>query len=178
MLAECRQKNLFIFVVMPTFFDLDKYVALWRSRALIHVYTGSPFQRGFFCFFDVDKKKGLYVKGKKFYNYHMEKANFYGRFANQYVVDQEEYRQKKRDALKVKEEEAKITITDQDKRDAIFTTLAKAIQRRVINQATAVRIIDIPRTTFMRNIERVNGIESSDLWTNTRSFDIRPAVHI
>jgi len=54
MLAEIRQRNLFVFIVMPTFFDLDKYVALWRSRALIHVYIGKNFQRGFFSFYNMD----------------------------------------------------------------------------------------------------------------------------
>src|SRR3990167_8074395 len=57
MLAEIRQKNLFVFVVMPTFFDLDKYVALWRSRYLIHIYTQGQFERGYFTFYNVDKKK-------------------------------------------------------------------------------------------------------------------------
>lgn len=99
MLAEIRQKNLFVIVVMPTFFDLDKYVALWRSRALIHVYTGDNFQRGFFAFYNIDTKKDLYVNGKKFYNYRASKSNFYGRFTNWYAVDKEEYRQKKRHSL-------------------------------------------------------------------------------
>ena len=106
MLAEIRQKNLFVFVVMPTFFDLDKYVALWRSRALIHVYTGDNFQRGYFAFFNADKKKELYVLGKKFYNYSKPKYNFIGRFTNHYVVDEAAYRLKKLESLKRREAEA------------------------------------------------------------------------
>lgn len=106
MLAEIRQKNLFVFVVMPCFFDLDKYVALWRSRALIHIYTGDNFQRGFFCFYNVDKKKSLYCLGKKFYNYNNPKPNFRGRFTNHYVLDEVEYRKKKRAALIKREKDA------------------------------------------------------------------------
>jgi len=98
MLAEIRQRNLFVFVVMPTFFDLDKYVALWRSRALIHVYTGKNFQRGFFSFYNIDKKKDLYINGKKFYNYFKPVPNFRGRFTNTYVVDEKKYRIKKKGA--------------------------------------------------------------------------------
>jgi len=98
MLAEIRQKNLFVFIVMPTFFDLDKYVALWRSRALIHVYTHG-FQRGYFRFYSSSKKKSLYVNGKKFYNYAKPEPNFIGRFTNFYPVDQEEYKAKKRKSL-------------------------------------------------------------------------------
>lgn len=104
MLAEIRQKNLFVFVVMPTFFDLDKYVALWRSRALLHVYTSKNFQRGFFSFFNSDRKKELYVNGKKYYSYGKPKANFIGRFCNQYVIDETEYRQKKKKALICREQ--------------------------------------------------------------------------
>lgn len=99
LLAEIGQKNLIIFVVMPTFFDLDKYVALWRSRALLHVYTGDDFERGYFAFYNVDTKKRLYIDGKKYYEYRGVKPNFVGRFSKGYVVDEAAYRLKKRDSL-------------------------------------------------------------------------------
>lgn len=99
LLAEIRQKNLFIFVVLPSFFDLDKYVALWRARALIHVYH-KAFNRGHFSFYNEDKKKYLYVQGKKFYNYHCQKPNFRGNFFNGYAVDEQEYRESKLKALR------------------------------------------------------------------------------
>lgn len=99
MLAEIRQKNLFVFVVMPCFFDLDKYVALWRSRALIHIYTGKDFTRGFFSFYNAERKKSLYMLGKKYYNYFKPEPNFRGRFLNHYVVDEQQYKLKKRGSL-------------------------------------------------------------------------------
>jgi hypothetical protein len=108
LLAEIGQRNLIIFVVMPTYFDLDKYVALWRSRALLHVYTGENFERGYFAFYNVDNKKTLYIDGKKYYDYKRVKPNFYGRFPNGYMVPDDQYRQKKRDSLsgRAKEQEA------------------------------------------------------------------------
>jgi hypothetical protein len=36
--TEMRQKNLFVIMCLPTFFDLDKYFAIWRSRMLLHMY--------------------------------------------------------------------------------------------------------------------------------------------
>jgi len=99
MLAEIRQKNLYVFVVMPSFFDVDKYVALWRSRALIHVYLGKSFERGYFALFNVDRKKEMYIKGKKFYGYATTMPNFRGRFTNYYTVDEVGYRDKKKKAL-------------------------------------------------------------------------------
>lgn len=112
MLAEIGQKNLIIFVVMPTFFDLDKYVAIWRSKILLHIYTGEKFQRGFFAAYNESTKKFLYIEGKKFYEYKGRvKPNFFGRFSAQYTVDEQAYRQKKRDSLsgraKQQEEAAK-----------------------------------------------------------------------
>jgi len=98
-LAEIRQKNLFIFIVLPSFFDLDKYVALWRSRVLIHVYCGDNFERGNFSFFNQAKKKDLYVYGKKFYNYKQTLPNFRGRFTKFYTVDEVAYKKKKLDSL-------------------------------------------------------------------------------
>jgi len=106
MLTEIRQKNLFVFIVLPCFFDLDKYVALWRSRVLIHVYTGEGFQRGRFSFFNVDRKKDLYMKGKKFYEYKLVQPNFRGAFTNAFPLDLKEYKEKKWTALKAREDKS------------------------------------------------------------------------
>jgi len=98
MLTEIRQKNLFIIIVMPCFFDLDKYVALWRSCALLHVRV-EKMTRGFFSFYTYNKKKSLYVTGKQYYNYAKPAPNFFGSFTNQYVVSEAEYRKKKRESV-------------------------------------------------------------------------------
>jgi hypothetical protein len=103
MLTEIGQKNLFVFIVCPTFFDLDRYPALWRSRALIHIYTGESFSRGYFRFYGEETKKKLYVFGKKTYDYHCVPPDFYGRFTNHYVIDEAEYRKKKAKSLADKE---------------------------------------------------------------------------
>lgn len=99
MLTEIRQKNLFVFIVLPTFFDLDRYVALWRSRALIHVYTKNNFERGYFAFYNSQRKKDLYMLGKKLYSYRQPKPNFIGRFVNTYPLDETKYRKLKRESL-------------------------------------------------------------------------------
>lgn len=105
LLAQIRQKNLFIVMVLPCFFELDKYAAIWRSRALLHVYCGDNFERGYFSFFNAQKKKELYMKGKKFYEYCVT-PNFRGKFTKGYVVDEAAYRQKKLDAMSLDEEES------------------------------------------------------------------------
>lgn len=105
MIAEIRQKNLFVFIVMPCYFDLDKYFALWRSTYLIHVYVDQNMRRGFFAFYNYDRKKNMYIRGKKTYDYNCVKANFIGRFTNHYVVDEKDYRKLKKESLHKREEQ-------------------------------------------------------------------------
>jgi hypothetical protein len=102
MLAEIRQKNLFVLIVLPTIFELDRYVALWRSRALIHVYTSEGMERGRFSFYSAGKKKKLYMEGKRTYSYGVA-PDFIGRFTNFYVIDEQEYRKRKLKAIEDRE---------------------------------------------------------------------------
>lgn len=110
MLAEIRQKNLFVFIVLPTFFDLDKNVALWRSRGLFHIHLGKNFERGYWKFYNQTTKKYLYLKGKKLYDYTAKSAmpNLKGKFLKGYVVDEKEYRNQKKASLKKYSEEEEL----------------------------------------------------------------------
>lgn len=104
LLTKAGAKNLYLFIVLPCIFELDKYPAIHRSTALIHVYAPA-FERGYFKFYSFDKKKTLYMKGKKFYEYRHVKPDFSGRFTKGYVVDEEAYREKKaKDLNKVGEQ--------------------------------------------------------------------------
>lgn len=103
--TEIRAKNLFVFIVMPSFMDAMRYFAIWRSRCLIHVYTRGD-DRGFAAFFNDKKKKRLYIEGKKkFYNYSCVSPNFVFTFSKCYgkknprrnLIDEEAYDKKKRD---------------------------------------------------------------------------------
>lgn len=109
--TEMRQRNLFIIMVLPTFFDLDKYFALWRCRALIHVYYNKTGDRGNYIIFPKSAKKYLYLTGRKQYNYSKPKSPYPPcRFFNYYPLDEEEYRKKKASAFK------KRKVTRQEKR--------------------------------------------------------------
>lgn len=125
MMAEIRQKNLFIFIVMPTFFDLQKYHAIWRTRALIHCYTGDNFQRGFFKFYNSETKKHLYIKGKKFYDYNVQRPNFYGRFVSGYYINEQEYRHKKLNALKGRDKQREEKVQEKVFQQSLFDKLRK-----------------------------------------------------
>lgn len=106
-LRECGQYNMLIILVIPEFFDLPRGVALNRSDILIDVYSiadsDGKFQRGYANFYSRPNKKLLYLKGKKEMNYYAYKYDFHFRFYNYYPIDEAEYRELKKQALKSRE---------------------------------------------------------------------------
>ncbi len=98
--TEMRQKNLFILMCIPSFFDLDKYFALWRCKTLIHVYISNDEDRRYIIF-NKDRKKMLYLTGKKTYSYAKPRAaHIPFTFPNHYTVDETEYRFNKAEAFR------------------------------------------------------------------------------
>lgn len=101
--TEMRQRNLFVLIVIPSFFDLDKYFALWRCRALFHVYFKKDGSRGQYVIFPKSQKKYLYLMGKKFYDYSKPESPYPPcSFPNYYAVNEEDYRKKKSDAFRTR----------------------------------------------------------------------------
>lgn len=114
MLAECRQRNLFLIIVMPSFYDMDMVVAVWRSRALIHVWykwadklpDGSiperPLKRGFFRFYNEEGKKTLYTDRfyRQSYSYpHLKNMSFDATFSAYFPADFEKYKKMKTESI-------------------------------------------------------------------------------
>src|SRR3989304_1484455 len=67
-MMEMRQKNLVAIIVLPTFFMLDRYVAIFRSKGLFHVYQNKG-KRGYWLFYNENEKKLLYILGHKLMSY-------------------------------------------------------------------------------------------------------------
>lgn len=156
MLTEIRQKNLFVFVVLPTYFDLDRYVALWRSRALIHVYTKESFERGYFAFYNVDRKKQLYLKGKKLYSYRAAKPNFVGRFTNHYTVDQAEYRKRKYEALMRREKLQDDAEIQKAANELFYRQVMKAEN---LTHKQKITLLEIPESTYFYKLRQWRELE-------------------
>lgn len=106
-LMECRQRNLFIIIVLPTFFLLQRYAAIFRSKALFHVYTGKRGERGRYRIYNEKNKKFLYINGKKYFSYAKPYIKKNYRFSNIYPLDEAAYRKKKLEALRDNETEEK-----------------------------------------------------------------------
>lgn len=105
LMMQIRQKNLFVVIVLPTFFLLDKYIAIFRTRILAHVYENKG-RRGFFRIYSSKKKRLLVLnKESRTYSYGVRsraKGRFYGVFALG-DGEEEKYRKKKMEALSMAE---------------------------------------------------------------------------
>lgn len=94
---KMRYKQMYVFLIIPTFFELNKYLAIHRTWGLFHVYAKGLDDRGYFGYFDKQRKQMLYLLGKKIYNYNVQKYNFFGRFSKQWVAGDEAAYEKKKD---------------------------------------------------------------------------------
>jgi len=92
---KCRQLNLFIIVILPNFFQVPAAYAITRSVCFVDVKFEAEFERGYFDFYSFNKKKKLYLKGKKYYDYGVVAPSFDGRFLDGYAVPEAEYRKAK-----------------------------------------------------------------------------------
>ena len=102
LMMQIRQKNLFIIIILPTFFLLDKYISLFRTRILVHVYENKS-RRGFFRVYSKFKKRELIMDKKaRTYSYGVrtkKKGRFYGVFALGDENEEKKYIEKKLKAL-------------------------------------------------------------------------------
>lgn len=142
MMMEMGQKNLYVIIILPTFFMLEKYVALFRARGLFHVYRKGT-KRGYWMYFNQRRKKDLYLKGKKMLSYNGVKSNMRGRFLDRYTVDEEEYRQKKKDALEGKGKSSKTTEKYKLQRDRLIFCLFKEMDLNKLETMQLLRRYDV-----------------------------------
>lgn len=102
LMMQMRQNNLFVIVILPTLFELNKYAVLSRAKFLFHIYENKG-EQGYFAGYNQKDLRKLYLKGKKDYSYRV-RSPFTGRFYGKYVINEDKYRQKKKDALSLLDE--------------------------------------------------------------------------
>ncbi len=133
LMMQIRQKNLFIVIILPTIFLLDKYISIFRTRVLIHVYE-SRGRRGFFKIYSSKKKKLLILhKDSKVYSYGIttnKKGRFYGVFALGDKEEEKKYRKKKEDSLRNSEKNIMTSsgIKYREQRDIMIYVLRKTLK--------------------------------------------------
>lgn len=156
-LRECGQYNFLNILVLPEFFDLPKGIAITRSTLLLDVYysadEGGMFERGFFKFYSRRNKKLLYMKGKKELNYNAHPYNFTGRFYNFYPIDEQQYREAKKAALKNRETNTRDRVMDL--RNAAWLALYQSglTQVEICEKMKALTGLELPQTTLNDALE-------------------------
>ncbi len=139
-LIECRQRNLFLFIVLPSIFILDRYIALFRSHVLFNtqIYK-KDYKKRYYKAYNFNNKHKLYILGQKYLSYSKpniwKKFRFFGKLP--VTIDKEVYDKKKENTFKDKkvEEIPQITrLTTQ--RDTMITWL---------KQSTKITNIDISK---------------------------------
>lgn len=159
--TEMRQKNLFIIIVLPSYFDLDKQFAIHRASSLIHVYLKDNVDRGQYLIFPRSKKLYLYLNGKKTYNYSKPKSPYPPcRFTNHYTVDEGEYRLKKSEAFR------KRTVSNQarnwlNQRNSYIKYIYKALglsQEEIARIPTNFGIVPVGQQQISRALNDIAGI--------------------
>lgn len=99
--VQMRQKNLYVILILHSYFEMKKYYAIHRTWFLLHTYyrpnmKSEKFERGYFSFYGRDAKRLMYCNDqlRRNYNYGY-KPEFRGRFTKKYTVDEELYKEKK-----------------------------------------------------------------------------------
>lgn len=131
LMMEMRQKNLYIIIVMPSIFMLERYVALHRAKGLLHLYMRDG-KRGYWGFYNRERVKRLWVKGKRFMEYSSEKYRIFGRFQDQYMVNEQEYRGKKTLSLHNKGFRTRAQVY-KAQRDALIYAIHKELNKSQMN---------------------------------------------
>ena len=103
-LMEVGQRNLVIFILLPTFFLLEIYAAVLRSNVLFHVYKNKNGLRCWRLYNERQKSLLWKVGKKKGFDYSFPKVRIRGRFYSKMPIDQQKYLKKKMETFRGVEE--------------------------------------------------------------------------
>jgi energy-coupling factor transporter ATP-binding protein EcfA2 len=113
---EARQRNLFIFIILPSMFYLDKYILLERASVLFHTYFKKDV-RGRYAIYNKGQIKKLELFGRKSRNMNVCRPFHRTRFSPTFVFDAENedknfiaYNKMKRDSFLGKVNQEKKTM--------------------------------------------------------------------
>lgn len=133
LMMQIRQKNLFIVIVLPTIFLLDKYISLFRTKVLVHTYMNKGI-RGYFRVYSSKKKRQLIMhKDARTYSYGIyskKKGRFYGVFALGDGDEEKKYRAKKLKSLEQSENTPMTSsaVKYREQRDIMIYVLRKELK--------------------------------------------------
>lgn len=147
-LMEMGQKNLVLFIVLPSFFQLDSYPAMLRSNALIHIERpreSSKTNGRIFKVYNYKKKAWLYQRGKVAWNYPVG-TNFKGKFYGKYPGG-EEFEKKYR---KIKHEQLQKLETSLIKKSELGILARRYITQRNILMKLLFETLLLSKPKFLK----------------------------
>lgn len=140
LMTRIRKKNLYIFIVAPDFWRINKYMFIHRSRAFIRVYANG-LERGYFEYYNRTKKHELMIRGKK--NEHLcVPPNFRGRFTHWRVLDVDAYDAKKEEATQQLDEK------DEANENKYFIIYKRLLFDEIISEDEKARISGYNKRTL------------------------------
>jgi len=103
MLQRMRSKRVFIFILLPYIYDLDKNVILGLCNTFLHCYRAPFGPRGQFCAYDEEAIKKLWLFGRQSYSYSekITKANFRSKFVKHFPLDFDKYEETKQTCMEL-----------------------------------------------------------------------------
>lgn len=168
-----RQKNLFIFLCLPNFFDLSKGIAIYRSSHLFVVYSEKFGERGRFAAFGREQKKMLYILGQKYMNYQAVKPNFRGQFTKQTAINEELYKTLKLEHLKAQNKVLDVRTKSQRVIDRLVSYLREKDGLNVQKIAEISGISDVSIYSHLKNTEKTKELE-----LNSASLSVKNDVYL
>jgi len=159
---EMGQFNLCVIVILPSYFMLDKYVAIHRTRGLFYIY-----ERGRWVYYNEDHKRMLYIKGKKNMDMNcMKFPSLRGRCYTKTPLNRELYIEKKRESFKNSENTGKRNkyITQ---RNILITYIVKKLKQTQVSVAETLTDHQCPIT--FQDISLIIA-QNSDMYPESSSF--------
>jgi len=127
LMQKMRVKRVFIWIVLPYYYDLDKNVILGLADILFHVWRKDFGTRGSYSVYDRKKLKSLWLTRRQYYDYpkFVEAPNFHSKFNKFFPFNEDEYQKKKIESF---------TKAEQD-------TKSKKIERIIEHRAELINIL-------------------------------------
>ena len=161
-LTRIRKKQLFIFIVAPDFWRINKYLFIHRSRAFIRIYS-NELERGYFEYYNRERKHQLKIRGQKNEQL-IVPPNFRGRFTNWRVLNEEEYEAKKDAATREVQED---TSKEEKKYNEV---LERIINSENLTRAEQAELLGMSARNVRRIVEKTKEKEDADGRTNTKEL--------
>ena len=165
-MSMIRSKNLLIIFNVNSIFDLDRNLALSRADLLLHCYGNSLTDKGkFLAFFrggdGMDRIKGLYIHGKKYYSYGTPKANFNSTFSAYFVVDEVEYERRKQIGVNnfLKGSKKSVATKDKVSRDKLIEYIYKNMD---LTQQNIADIANVTEKTINSALKAIKESKDDD----------------